>query len=108
MIRTLKGAAPVAVMTSDASGGWGCGAYAGPHWFMLKWVGPISECHITVKEMVLIVIAAALWGPTWCGKIVLVQCDNSAVVSIINHGTSKNQDTIHLARCLYSFYHSKI
>ena len=31
MMRAIKGAAPAAVMTSDASGGWGCGAYAGPH-----------------------------------------------------------------------------
>ena len=100
MMRAIKGAAPAAVMTSDASGGWGCGAYAGPHWFILKWAGPISECHITVKEMVPIVIAAALWAPSWHGKNVIVQCDNSAVVSIINHGASKNQDAMHLARCL--------
>ena len=58
------------------------------------------ECYITVKEMVPIVIAAALWGPTWQGKNILVQCDNSAVVSIINHGTLKNQDAMHLAKCL--------
>ena len=57
MMRAVKGATPSAGM---ASGSWGCGAYAGPHWFMLKWAGPISECHITVKEMVPIVIAAAL------------------------------------------------
>ena len=49
-------------MTSDASGSWGCGAYSGPHWFMLQWVGPITECYITAKEMVPIVIAAATWG----------------------------------------------
>ena len=96
----IKGAAPAAVLTSDTSGGWGCVAYAGPHLFMLKWAGHISECHITLKEMVPIVIVAALWGPTWRGKSVLVQCENSAVVSIINHGASKNQDTMHLARCL--------
>ena len=67
---------------------------------MLKRAGPISECHITVKEMVPIVMAAAIWGSSWRAKSILVQCDNSAVVSIINHGALKNQVAMHLARCL--------
>ena len=29
-----------------------------------------------------------------------VYCDNSAVVSIVNRGTSKNQEAMHLIRCL--------
>ena len=67
---------------------------------MLKWVGSIAQSHITVKEMVPIVIASAIWGHTWKGKTVQVQCDNMAVVNIVNHGSSKNQDAMHLARCL--------
>lgn len=51
-----------ATLTSDASGGWGCGAYTRSQWFMLQWAGPVTECHITAKEMVPIVIAAAIWG----------------------------------------------
>ena len=31
---------------------------------------------------------------------VLARCDNLAVVSIVNHGTLKNQEAMHLARCL--------
>ena len=27
-------------------------------------------------------------------------CDNMAVIHIVNHGTSKNQEAMHLARCL--------
>lgn len=87
-------------MTSDASGRWGCGAYCGPHWFMLKWAGPIVECHITAKEMVPIVIAVATWGRQWRGRTVRAWYDNAAVVSTINHGSSRNQDTMHLTRCL--------
>ena len=67
---------------------------------MLEWVGPISESHITVKELVPIVISAAIWGHLWREKTVLVQCDNMAVVSIINRGSSKNKEAMHLARCL--------
>jgi hypothetical protein len=87
-------------LTSDASGRWGFGAYSGPHWFMLKWAGPIVECHITAKEMVPIVVAAAIWGKSWRGKTIRAWCDNAAVVSTINHGSSRNQDTMHLTRCL--------
>jgi len=59
-------------------------------------------CHrpITVKEMVPIVIAAALWGSKWKGKTVRALCDNSAVVAIINQGSSRDQDIMHLRRCL--------
>lgn len=100
MTHVLNRSAPGAVVTSDASGQWGCGAYSGPNWFVLEWAGPISDFHITVKELVPIVVAGALWGPTWQGTTVLARCDNTAVVSIINQGTSKNVVAIHIARCL--------
>ena len=93
-------ASPGAVLTSDASGNWGCGAYSGPHWFMLPWTGSIADYHITVKELIPIVIVGAVWGSTWRGSTVLAQCDNMAVVHIVNHGSSKNHDAMHLARCL--------
>ena len=99
-MRTGANAKPSFTVTSDASGSWGCGAYSGKQWFMLEWGGSVSESHITVQEMVPVVIAAALWGHMWRGKSVLVQCNNTAVVSIVNHGSSRNQEAMHLARCL--------
>ena len=89
-----------ATLTSDASRGWGCGAYWGSKWFMLPWSGPITECHITVKELVPIVLATSLWGKEWQGQLVQVWCDNSAVVNIVNHRSSREKQSIHLARCL--------
>lgn len=100
MMAIGRGAAPIATVISDASGNWGCGAYSGMSWFMLKWSGPIRNCHITVKELAPIVVAAALWGRNWTGETVWVRCDNSAVVSIINCGTSKNAEAMQLMRCL--------
>ena len=91
---------PAAVLTSDASGNWGCGAYYCSNWFMLPWSGLNATYHITLKELIPIVIAGVIWGPLWRGATVLAQCDNLAVVSIVNHGTSKNQEVMHLARCL--------
>ena len=87
-------------LTSDVSGGWGCGAYWDSQWFMLPWTGPITECHLTAKELVPIVAAAALWGKEWQGQTVQVWCDNTAVVSIVNHGSSRDKQAMHLARCL--------
>lgn len=85
---------------SDASGNWGCGAYCKEQWFMLQWSGPIGRLHITIKELAPVVIAAALWGGTWKAKSVLIRCDNAAVVSIINHGASRNPEAMQLTRCL--------
>ena len=54
----------------------------------------------TVKELVPIVISAAIWGHSWREKTVLVQCDNTVVVSIVNQTSSNNKEAMHLARCL--------
>ena len=62
--------------------GSGMWAYWEVEWFQLQWAGPIAGHHIMVQEPTSIIIAAAIWGSQWRGKIVL--CDNSAVVSILN------------------------
>ena len=64
---------------------------------MLPWSSLNANYHITVKELIPIVIAGAIWGPLWRGTTVLAECDN---IAIVNHGTSKNQDAMPLARCL--------
>ena len=92
--------APDVVMTSDASGRWGCGAYSGGDWFMLPWTSTMQEHHITVKELAPIVVAAVEWGPRWRGKTILARCDNAAVVAIVNSGSSKNPQAMNLMRCL--------
>ena len=88
------------IVTSDASGCWGCGAFCGREWFQLRWPGATQESHITVKELVPIVLAAAVWGREWKGKCVMSYCDNSAVVAIVNKGDSKEPEAMHLLRCL--------
>ena len=87
-------------ITSDASGGWGCAAIFEDQWLQLKWPASIHECHITLKELVPIVLAAALWGQRWVGKTVMARCDNSAVVAVINKGSSKEPEVMQLLRCL--------
>ena len=100
IMRSARKSIPEMHLTSDASGKWGCGAFYNQHWFQLKWVGEIEGAHITIKELVPVVIAAALWGEEWSGKTVQANCDNAAVVAILNSETSKDAEVMHLVRCL--------
>ena len=57
---------PQVVLTCDASGSWGCGAFTSTgQWFQLALPDSWQEVHITVKELLPIVLAAAIWGPLW-------------------------------------------
>ena len=87
-------------VTSDASGGWGCGAFSGSDWFQMKWPEACQDLHITIKELIPIVWAAAVWGHMWQGKGVMSYCDNAAVVAIVNKGDSREAEAMHLLRCL--------
>ena len=89
-------------MASDASGSWGCGAFCGSDWFQLSWqgLGHAQQYDITAKELVPVVVAAAVWGQDWQGQTVKAWCDNSAVVAIVMSGSSRNQEAMHLWRCL--------
>ena len=64
MLTALCRRPPDVILTSDASGSWGCGAFSGVEWFQCLWNGRWTEVHITVKELIPIVIAGAIWGKT--------------------------------------------
>ena len=61
-------------------------------------MGPV---HITVKELLPIVVAYAVWGHRWLGCSACTLCDNTAVVAIIRAGTCKNPLVMHLLRYLF-------
>ncbi len=67
---------------------------------MLHWSKSFEKVHITVKELAPIILAAMIWGQSWKGKTVRARCDNTAVVAIVNSGTSKNPHAMNLVRCL--------
>ena len=91
-------------VTSDASGSWGCGAFnCQGGWFQLQWPESWSSIHITVKELLPIVMSVAVWGHRWQGKCVRCRCDNAAVVAIIRKGSSKEPRVMHLMRSLFFF-----
>ena len=91
---------PDVVITSDASGNCGCVAYCGDSWFQLQWDEMTKQRHITIKELIPIVLAAAIWGESWAGKSVRIRSDNAAVVAVINSGSSKDHEVMHLMRSL--------
>ena len=91
---------PDLVVSSDASGTWGFGAVWRCEWFFSSWFFLPSGMCITFMELVPIVVAAHLWGSAWSRLRVQFLCDNRAVVDILNAGTSKSSDVMHLLRLL--------
>ena len=92
---------------SDASGLFGCGAL-NPNqnsWFQLQWPAAWADAGIAAKELVPVVVAAALWGPLWAGRHICFHSDNEAVVTVIQRRHAKNHLLTDLLRCLF-FYAS--
>lgn len=100
-------ASPTSHLYSDASGLYGCGAYSTEvaSWFQLQWPLAWLDTGITAKELVPIVVAAAMWGPRWSGQHICFHCDNEAVVTIIQNRRAHNTLLTQLLRCLF-FYAS--
>ena len=96
--------APSVHIYSDASGSYGCGAVdpAGSY-FCLQWPPSWSAVDISVKELVPLVLAAVLWGPTWAGCHVLFHVDNMAVVSVVQHLNARDPLLGHFLRCLFLY-----
>ena len=95
---------PAAHVYTDASGTFGCGGVVwASHWFYLQWPTSWSTVDIAVKELVPVVIAAALWGRSWHRMHIRFHCDNMAVVDILRKRSARSPLAHHLLRCLY-FY----
>ena len=93
--------APSQEITSDASGSFGCGAFSRPQgWFQLAWPEQWWGVDITAKELLPVVLAAAMWGNNWRRARVCFRCDNMAVVNLLKSCTSKDCVLMHLLRCL--------
>ena len=91
-------------MVSDASGSWRCGAFCLPHWFnLLQWSANMQKFPIAVKELFPVVIAAAIYGNQWSGKLVLFRVDNMAVVEVLKATHSREPYLMHFIRILVFF-----
>ena len=96
--------APSVHIYTDASGSFGCDGVLHPsQWFQLQWPASWANMGIMVKELVPVVIKAALWGRSWCRMRVCFHVDNMGVVAIPLRNSAGGEVTHHLLRCLY-FY----
>ena len=93
---------------SDASGLFGCGAFdTRIGWFQFQWRNEWTDRSIATKELIPVVVAAALWGRSWEGRHVCFHSDNMTVVSIITKRSARDLHLLALLRCLFflaSFY----
>ena len=95
---------PGAHVYTDASGRFGAGGVWVPsQWFQLRWPTSWTEVDIVVKELVPVVIAAALWGRHWYRLHIRFHVDNEAVMAILRKRSSKGAAVRHLLRCFYFF-----
>ena len=99
----LKQCNPDITVHSDASGGWGCGAYSGNSWFQLEWPPQAKDFSIAIKELFPVVISAALFGKAWSGLLVEFRVDNIAVVQVLQSTYCKEPHLMHLIRLLVFF-----
>ena len=106
MLYAYRRANPQVHVFSDASGSWGCGAFVDELWFQFKRPPNMPECHISVKEMIPIVMAAMVWGHRWKSLSIRFHCDNSAVVALLNAGAVRDDYLMHLMKC-FSFVSAK-
>jgi len=101
MMSAVGSHTPAHTLVSDASGHWGCGAFAGTSWFQVQWQTPSADYPIATKELIPIILAAIAWGKAWQGSTIKSLCDNAAVVAVINSRYSRDEQLMHLLRCLF-------
>ena len=71
-------------------------------WFQAQWPTEWEDIDISVKELVPVVAAAALWGKRWASQHIRFHSDNRTVVAVLNTRTAKSPPLMHLLRC-FSF-----
>jgi hypothetical protein len=69
---------------TDASGSMGYGAVFQQSWFYGEWDENWEYITITVKELYPIVLALELWANKLQNKSVMFNCDNEALVFVLN------------------------
>ena len=69
-------------------------------WFYGEWDENWEYINITVKELYPIVLALELWRNKLQNKSVMLNCDNEALVFVLNKQSSKDPQIMYLVRRL--------
>ena len=56
--------------------------------------------NLSAKELLPLVVSAAIWGKQWQGQLVRFRSDNEAVVKVLSRRSAKDSHMCHLLRCL--------
>ena len=94
---------PQFTIQTDASGGWGCGAFFQGSWLQWQWPAEWAPIPIMAKELVPIILSCTVWGRQLIQSSILFQCDNTGVVAAVQKMSSKDDLVMHLLRCLLFF-----
>ena len=91
--------------TSDASANplLGVGAYFDGHWFFAQWEpNYIATNKPSIEYLELYGVSAALltWGPLLWNQRIIIYCDNTAVVAMINNCVSSCANCMYLLRVI--------
>ena len=76
---------------TDASGGKGWGAYLAGKWLYGCWTrGFVQKYKLSTAwmELYAVVVAVVAWKEYFSGKRVLIHCDNTAAVAMVNDQTT--------------------
>jgi hypothetical protein len=80
----------------------GLGCVFETRWFALEFNDVEKEMIIAWRELYAIILACFTCGQLWLGRKIIMHCDNSVVVNVVNSGTSKNRDLMCLVRVLFN------
>ena len=86
-------------LTTDASS-FAFGAVFGNEWLQGSFPASWSASHISVKELLPILLAVRCWGSLFANQRILFLSDNTAVVEVINKQTAKDNSLMDLVRQL--------
>lgn len=83
---------PDAIFSSDSCL-TGCGGFWNGFYFHTQFPAEILEkhFHISVLEMLAVIIALKLWGARFKGLRIVIYCDNKSVCDIISSGKSRSE-----------------
>ena len=103
MLRKVRAESPDAEFWSDASGSWSCGAFWRSQWLQVQWApgGILESTSIAAKEFLPILLAGIVWGQSWHGCTIRCNCDNEAVVQVINGRYARDPLLAHMLRRLF-------
>ena len=88
-------------MYTDACN-YGIGGVFLEEWYSFKLNEEQQSMDIAWKELLAVLVACELWGYLLQGKRLLIYCDNSAIVCVVNSGTSRCPHLMRLVRLLFA------